>query len=164
MAEFQKLDTPLFHGDKFRSCPQIYKEFGIELIMFYRGINSLEAPKAEFIWEGADGTTALASRFSTMPRYNFYFYIYRPVVHNETPWDIEHPWNKGGVLFHFADEKLYNEDFFMAKYPDNYYAENIRPAVEDAINKQADDFTTPHVIWMEGHDSSGPNEKNSSDN
>ncbi len=154
-----KIGYSPFSWGQISQLPQIYKEFGIELIMFYRGINSLEAPKAEFIWEGADGTTALASRFSTMPRYNFYFYIYRPVVHNETPWDIEHPWNKGGVLFHFADEKLYNEDFFMAKYPDNYYAENIRPAVEDAINKQADDFTTPHVIWMEGHDSSGPNEK-----
>lgn len=154
-----KIGYSPFSWGQISQLPQIYKEFGIELIMFYRGINSLEAPKAEFIWEGADGTSALASRFSTMPRYNFYFYIYRPVVHNETPWDIEHPWNKGGVLFHFADERLYNEDFFMAEYPDNYYAENIRPAVEDAINKQADDFTTPHVIWMEGHDSSGPNEK-----
>lgn len=154
-----KIGYSPFSWGQISQLPQIYKEFGIELIMFYRGINSLESPKAEFIWEGADGTTALASRFSTMPRYNFYFYIYRPVVHNETPWDIEHPWNKGGVLFHFADERLYNEDFFMAEYPDNYYPENIRPAVEDAINKQADDFTTPHVIWMEGHDSSGPNEK-----
>ncbi len=154
-----KIGYSPFSWGQISQLPQIYKEFGIELIMFYRGINSLESPKAEFVWEGADGTTALASRFSTMPRYNFYFYIYRTVVHNETPYDVEHPWNKGGVLFHFADEKLYKEDFFMAEYPDHYYPENVRPSVEDIVNRQADDFTTPHVIWMEGHDSSGPNEK-----
>jgi Alpha-mannosidase len=154
-----KIGYSPFSWGQISQLPQIYKEFGIELIMFYRGVNSLESPKAEFLWEGADGTTALASRFSTMPRYNFYFYIYRPVVHDETPYDVEHPWNKGGVLFHFADERLYREDFFMAEYPDLYFRENIKPAVEDIIGKQADDFTTPHVIWMEGHDSSGPNEK-----
>lgn len=154
-----KIGYSPFSWGQISQLPQIYKEFGIELIMFYRGINSLESPKAEFVWEGADGTTAMSSRFSTMPRYNFYFYIYRPVIHNETPYDVEHPWNKGGILFHFADERLYKEDFFMAEYPDHYYSENVRAAVEDIVNKQADDFTTPHVIWMEGHDSSGPNEK-----
>ncbi|KAA0248509.1 MAG: hypothetical protein EDM75_13985 [Chlorobiota bacterium] len=137
-----KIGYSPFSWGQISQLPQIYKEFGIELIML-----------------GADGTTAMSSRFSTMPRYNFYFYIYRPVIHNETPYDVEHPWNKGGILFHFADERLYKEDFFMAEYPDHYYSENVRAAVEDIVNKQADDFTTPHVIWMEGHDSSGPNEK-----
>jgi alpha-mannosidase len=147
-----------FSWGQISQLPQIYKGFGVDVIMFYRGVNSLDAPKAEFIWEGADGTKTLTSRFSTMPRYNFYFYIYRPVVHHESFNDIEYKWERGGTPFHMAGtgEK---EDYYIINPNDAYYKKNIKPSVDAIIKNQADDFTTPNVIWMEGHDSSGPNIK-----
>ncbi|MCU0643525.1 MAG: hypothetical protein MUC94_04630 [bacterium] len=148
-----------FSWGQISQLPQIYTEFGIDVVMFYRGINSLDSPKAEFIWEGADGTRVLASRFSTMPRYNFYFYIYRPVIHNEAISDIEYYWHRGGLPFHFADSKLNEEDYNLLQPLDRYYHENLAPAVAAIIRDQADDFTTPHIFWAEGHDSSGPNIK-----
>lgn len=154
-----KIGYSPFSWGQISQLPQIYKEFGIELIMFYRGVNSLDSPKAEFLWVGADGTEAVSSRFSTMPRYNFYFYIYRPVIHNEFFADIEYKWSKGGVPFHFSDNQLADEDYFIVDPMNGYYPENIKKQVEAIINDQVDDFTTPHVIWMEGHDSSGPNIK-----
>ncbi|MCS7052331.1 MAG: hypothetical protein NZM09_01215 [Ignavibacterium sp.] len=154
-----KIGYSPFSWGQISQLPQIYREFGINLIMFYRGINSLDSPKAEFLWIGADGTEAVSSRFSTMPRYNFYFYIYRPVIHNEFPFDLEYKWSKGGVPFHFADKSLVDEDYFIIDPIDGYYPENIKQQVEKIIEDQANDFTTPHVIWMEGHDSSGPNIK-----
>lgn len=154
-----KIGYSPFSWGQISQLTQIYKEFGIELIMFYRGVNSIDSPKAEFLWIGADGTEAISSRFSTMPRYNFYFYIYRPVVHNEFPFDIEYKWSKGGAPFHFADEQLVDEDYFIVDPVDGYFPENIKTQVEAIINDQVNDFTTPHVIWMEGHDSSGPNVK-----
>lgn len=154
-----KIGYSPFSWGQISQLPQIYKEFGIELIMFYRGVNSLDSPKSEFLWIGADGTEAVTSRFSTMPRYNFYFYIYRPAVHNEFPIDVEYKWSKGGVPFHFSDKKLYEEDYFIIDPFDGYYPENFQKQVEKIINDQVDDFTTPHIIWMEGHDSSGPNIK-----
>lgn len=154
-----KIGYSPFSWGQISQLPQLYQQFGVELIMFYRGINSLESHNAEFIWEGADGTKALSSRFSTMPRYNFYFYIYRPVIHNEGFGDVAYTWEKGGTPFHFADPYQYQEDYFILNPVDSYYRDNIRPSVETIIEKQADDFTTEHVIWMEGHDSSGPNAK-----
>ncbi len=154
-----KIGYSPFSWGQISQLPQIYKEFGIELIMFYRGVNSIDSPKAEFLWIGADGTEAVSSRFSTMPRYNFYFYIYRPAVHNEFFSDVEYKWSRGGVPFHFSDSKLAEEDYFIVDPVDGYYPENIKKQVEAIINDQVDDFTTPHVIWMEGHDSSGPNVK-----
>ena len=148
-----------FSWGQISQLPQIYREFGISLIMFYRGINSLDSPKAEFIWEGADGTRSLSSRFSTWPRYNFYFYVYRPVVHGEQPGDIEYKWGGGGTPFHLAGPDDAGDDYFMTKSRNGYTPENIREAVGKIIRDQADDFTTRHVIWMEGHDSSGPNRK-----
>lgn len=147
-----------FSWGQISQLPQIYAGFDINLIMFYRGINSIDSPKAEFIWIGADGTRAISSRFSTMPRYNFYFYIYRPVVHNEFFSDIEHNW-KRGTHFNFADEVMHDEDYFIPAPADEYYPENIEKQVNDFIENQVNDFTTENVIWMEGHDSSGPNIK-----
>lgn len=145
-----------FSWGQISQLPQIYANFGIDFVMFYRGVNSLDSPKAEFIWEGADGTKLLASRFSTMPRYNFYFYIYRPVLFNEFPSTIKFDWNRESLLFHFADQNFFTQDYFNPKPAQTYFPENIKPQVEKIIRDQADDFTTPHIIWMEGHDSSGP--------
>ncbi len=152
-----KIGYSPFSWGQISQLPQIYRQFNINLIMFYRGINSIDSPKAEFLWEGADGTRMVSSRFSTMPRYNFYFYIYRPAVHNEGFFDVEYNWKKGGTPFHFADAMQQNEDYFIISPHTGYYPENIEPMVNKIIEDQAHDFTTPHKIWMEGHDSSGPN-------
>jgi len=53
--------TPCSWG-QVSQLPQIYAGFGIDTVFFYRGINRVVAPKSEFVWEGADGTRALASR------------------------------------------------------------------------------------------------------
>ncbi len=159
IGRVSKMGYSPFSWGQISQLPQIYKEFGIELIMFYRGVNSLDSPKAEFLWIGADGTGAISSRFSTMPRYNFYFYLYRMVIHNENISDVRYTWEKGGTHFHFADESLCAEDYFILNPVDGYFPENIKQQVEAIIKDQANDFTTPHVIWMEGHDSSGPNIK-----
>ena len=156
IGRVSKIGYSPFSWGQISQLPQIYTNFGIDFIMFYRGVNSLDSPKAEFIWEGADGTQVLASRFSTMPRYNFYFYIYRPVLFNEFPSTIKFDWNRESLLFHFADLNFYKEDYFNPKPADTYFYENIKPQVEKIINDQVNDFTTPNVIWMEGHDSSGP--------
>ena len=154
-----KIGYSPFSWGQISQLPQLYREFGIELIMFYRGVNSLDSKKAEFIWEGADGTKSITSRFSTMPRYNFYFYIYRPVIHNEGFYDVEYKWSNGGTPFHFADSEMHHEDYFIINPLDKYFKKNIPEQVNKIINDQAHDFTTPNVIWMEGHDSSGPNAK-----
>jgi hypothetical protein len=148
-----------FSWGQISQLPQLYAGFGVDVIMFYRGVNSLDSKQAEFIWEGADGTRSLTSRFSTMPRYNFYFYIYRPVVHNERIADVEYRWMRGGTPFHFADAEMAGEDYYVLNPVDGYFKENIVPSVEAIIKDQAHDFTTPHVLWAEGHDSSGPNPK-----
>ncbi|MDD4819376.1 MAG: glycoside hydrolase family 38 C-terminal domain-containing protein [Flavobacteriales bacterium] len=154
-----KIGYSPFSWGQVSQLPQIYRQFGVDMIMFYRGINSEDSPKSEFLWRGADGTEMVSSRFSTMPRYNFYFYIYRPVVHNEGFGDVEYPWERGGIPFHFADSSQSGEDFFVISPTDDFFSENIEPAVKAITENQDDDFTTPHKIWMEGHDSSGPNIK-----
>lgn len=40
--------------------PQIYREFGIEHFLFWRGVADNTNPKTEFTWEGSDGSTVFA--------------------------------------------------------------------------------------------------------
>ncbi|MCF8268254.1 MAG: hypothetical protein K9I69_09210 [Ignavibacteriales bacterium] len=157
-GKVSKIGYSPFSWGQISQLPQIYSGFGIDVIMFYRGINSIDSPKAEFLWVGADGTETISSRFSTMPRYNFYFYIYRPVRYNEDYYQSEYKWEHDRIPFHFADDLQGKEDYFLLEEEPGYYPENIRPWVEKIIKDQADDFTTQNVIWMEGHDSSGPDE------
>ena len=62
--------------------PQIMADFGINKIMFYRGISHHESD-AEYIWQGPDGTKALCSRFAIYARYNWYYLVHRPVTRNQ---------------------------------------------------------------------------------
>lgn len=41
--------------------PQIFREFGIDNCIFGRGLQLTDGRKMEFVWEGADGSTVLAS-------------------------------------------------------------------------------------------------------
>lgn len=151
-----KIGYSPFSWGQISQLPQIYNDFDINLIMFYRGINAIESPQAEFIWRGADNTEMVSSRFSTFPRYNFYFYVYRPVAHNEQFSDTQQPWQED-TLFHPADKELHDEDYSIISPHTDYHPENIEEQVNKLIEDQYEDFTTPHKIWMEGHDSSGPN-------
>ncbi|MBD3225899.1 MAG: hypothetical protein GF313_14315 [Caldithrix sp.] len=157
LGKVMKVGYSPFSWGQISQLPQIYAGFAIDVIMFYRGINSLDSPKAEFRWIGSDGTEAFCSRFSTMPRYNFYFYIYRPVLFNEQVTDIEKQWSEEGLPFHFADAALKDEDYNRLQPPAHYYEGNIPRAVHNIIAKQAADFSSSHIFWAEGHDSSGPN-------
>ncbi|MBD3409265.1 MAG: hypothetical protein GF419_03585 [Ignavibacteriales bacterium] len=153
-----KIGYSPFSWGQISQLPQIYREFGIDFVMFYRGVNSLDSPKAEFLWRGADGELTLASRFSTMPRYNFYFYIYRHVAHGEDFGDVERAWTRGGAPFRFADARQGDEDYGLLAPNDEYHEDRVEPQARKIVEDQADDFTTPHVLWMEGHDSSGPSD------
>ena len=150
-----KIGYSPFSWGQISQLPQIYKGFGIDLIMFYRGVNSLESPGAEFIWEGADGTRSLSSRFSTMPRYNFYFGIYRPVVQGYTAGEVKYDMNQEGQLLHPSDSQQFGEDY-QRRGPKSVYDEKIIEAsVKKLTEDQDQDFASGQVIWMEGHDSSG---------
>ncbi|MDZ7797097.1 MAG: hypothetical protein U5N56_08645 [Candidatus Marinimicrobia bacterium] len=74
----------------------------------------------------------------------------------EAPQDIEFPLPEEGSTFRFAGKDDDRGDYRLIKRNTKYFPGNIRPWVKKLIDEQIKDFTTPHVIWMEGHDSSGP--------
>src|SRR3990172_6357417 len=133
--------TPFSWG-QISQLPQLYAEFGIDTILFYRGVSRTDTQKAEFIWEGADGTCALCSRFSKLPRCNFWYEVYRPVVFNRA-WgvdDREFHWETPGTPVHFCDEDYYRRDYKLADPPDEYHHERLKASLERLRDSGKDDF------------------------
>lgn len=150
--------TPFGFG-QISQLPQIYQSFGIDTALFYRGITKDESPSAEFKWESPDGTTVLCSRFGIGARYNFFFYIWRPVL-QKGKMLIERiaDWTEGGLPFKFIDKENQYENYWMPKA--NYYFEKDRiiPCFRNLIEKEKQQFLTPAIALMAGMDTSAPEE------
>lgn len=146
-----------FSWGQISQMPQIYKGFGIDMISFYRGINTLVSPKSEFVWEGPDGTRIYASRMSIRPRYNVWYVIQRPVFWNEQNEGNRYmQWKRGHGPFRFADEANADLDYQYLHPGYQYLAGNVPQRAAQAIREQDPDWTTPHRFWSSGHDSSCP--------
>ena len=144
-----------FSWGQISQLPQLYAGFGIDSILFYRGVSSTQAPKSEFIWEGADGTKALTSRFASWPRYNFWYFIYRRALYNRGPGDRDYRWTEGGLPFKVNDLSAgIDADYEMLDQVFSYNNENLKQWCNELIDMQKDEFGTNQIAWMNGHDSS----------
>jgi len=88
--------------DQTGRLPQILRGFGLDKIMFYRGISHHEA-RAEWVWQAPDGSRVLASRFALYARYNWYYQVHRAVTVGRVS-DKTWEWGeRDEVPFCFAD-------------------------------------------------------------
>jgi len=147
-----------FGWGQISQMPQIYQGFGINSCSFYRGINTLVAPRSEIIWKAPDGTEILASRLAKRPRNNVFFVIWRPVafgIENEN--DREYQWKNGNGPFKLVDDKNANSSFNFMHPRYEYHKEQLAERALKAIKLQDNDWSTSHRMWSFSHDSSFPN-------
>ena len=132
--------------------PQILSEFGLTRMMFYRGVSHDECD-AEWIWEGADGTRILATRFAIYARYNWYYQVHRPATRGRT-FAKDYVWGEfDDALFRFADGLAGPDLAFDAKDPAVAYdPSRLREAIEEMVRREGPHFTTPVFLAMNGHD------------
>ena len=132
--------------------PQILVDFGLDKMMFYRGLSHHEAP-AEYIWEGVDGTQMLASRFALYCRYNWYYQVHRSVSRNRV-WSKDYKWGEfDEAPFRRADGFVGAAINYDLKAPvANYEKENLKKAILDMLEEEKGHFTTPVFLGMNGHD------------
>ena len=148
-----------FSWGQISQMPQIYRGFGIDVMTFYRGVNTLVAPKSEFVWEGPDGTEIVVSRLAPRPRYNVWYILQRPAYWGaklDTLNDFEIAWDAGHAPFRMVDEAHATLDYKLAHQGHDYDASVLPAAARQALEEQDDDWSTPHRLWSCGHDSSCP--------
>lgn len=149
--------TPFSYGQNSQ-MPQIYRGFGIDAMLFYHGVSHDEVPN-EFIFEGADGAQILASQMSSFARYNFYFFVYRPVIYGAAIDDRTYDWRQGGCPFHLCGEAQAAGHCTLLDPVENYDLDRAGDCARQLRSMEAGVSTTRHLAFMMGHDSSAPDER-----
>lgn len=144
--------TPTSNG-QVSQLPQIYAGFGIDSVIFYRGVNR-DVARDEFWWDAPDGTRALSVQFPD-GRGIFWAMGFLPVAYDvwggkgETwPWK----WGGDGVPMRLDDEKTFETTRPTARWRE----ENVAEGAERMLKIMRAGTTTRHVIAPEGHDQCPP--------
>lgn len=132
--------------------PQIFADFGLRFMMFYRGVSHHECD-AEWVWEAPDGTRMLASRFAIYCRYNWYYRVHRAVTTGRV-FEKDYQWGEFDECPVRPADGMSGEDLsFDVQRPARlFHPERLKQAVEDMIRDEAPHFTTSVFLAMNGHD------------
>lgn len=100
--------------------PQLYKGFGIDNAIFYRGTNKyFKTPL--FKWNAPDGSDIYTLRtFDEVTRTNWFFYVHGPAVLGKGLKDLSYKYNKDEHPVHMVDMGSY-EKAFVATHEDADY-------------------------------------------
>lgn len=157
-GEPMKVGYTPFGWGQVGQLPQIYKGFGVDVAMFYRGITRDQAPRSEFIWRGVDGTDLLVSRFGSGARYNFYFGVWREALYSDQKHRIHRRffWHEDSSPFKLCDESnQYNHGYVFAN---NWKMDKDKAeaAFKKLVEVEKTHFGTEHIALMHGMDTSTP--------
>ena len=154
----------VFSFGQIGQLPQIYADFDIDSIVFYKYMDPKKSKYHEFMWEAPDGTRALASRLGPEARWNFFFAGHIPIVYDKDAWDKrwQYTWGELGKVFHTADPDDYGWFYDILEPETSYHPENLRLGMERALKTvegtaapdcvllfEGTDFTEPHPLTPE---------------
>jgi mannosylglycerate hydrolase len=145
-----------FSFGQISQLPQIYKEFGMDVILFYRGVGRHRA-KSEFWWVGADGTRALASQLSWRTRHNFYYHVYQHVCEGIVGGDRNISWSRIPVPAHVCHHGASGQSVYTLDHVSVYRKDYIKECISKLIEEDSKAFTTQHYLLMQGCDTTAPN-------
>lgn len=148
--------TPTSYG-QVSQIAQIYAGFGIDGIMFYRGLDP-EKCDNEYLLEAPDGTRILGIRLSpNLGRGAFYLYVEaRTMVPSD--W-TGYKWQHGYLPFHLCRLECDHEEeprLLDAPFTRTWNPEPIREGVLTAMEEALRDATCPVLCLFDGMDSTGP--------
>lgn len=134
--------------------PQIYKGFGIDLVIVAKRVNERKAPESEFIWEGKDGTQVLASRLGEDARANFYMNTYMEAMSGRAYKSDEFRYDYGNTrLYHRADKTGSEQDFFMLSHREEVHEEKLKELALYSWNAMNASRLKNDRVLMDGSDS-----------
>ena len=144
----------VFSFGQIGQLPQIYANFDIDTIIFYKHMDPSKSKYHEFIWESPDGTQALASRLGPEARWNFFFAGHIPIVYDKDAWhkSWQYQWGELGKVFHTANPDDYGWFYDILDPETSFHPENLRKGMERALKTVEGTATPDCVLMFEGTD------------
>lgn len=148
----------VFSFGQIGQLPQIYADFDIDNIVFYKYMDPKRSKYHEFIWEAPDGTRAYASHLGPEARWNFFFAGHIPIVYDKDAWDKnwQYEWGELGKVFHTANPDDYGWFYDILEPETSYHAENLRKGMERALKTVEGTAAPDCVLMFEGTDFTEP--------
>lgn len=148
----------VFSFGQIGQLPQIYADFDIDNIVFYKYMDPKRSKYHEFIWEAPDGTQAYASHLGPEARWNFFFAGHIPIVYDKDAWDKDwqYTWGELGKVFHTANPDDYGWFYDILDPETSYHPENLRNGMERALKTVEGTAAPDCVLMFEGTDFTEP--------
>ena len=161
LGGYLKIGYESFGWGQPSQLPQIYKGFDIDTVIVSKNVDKGRAPKCEFKWTGADGTSVLATRLGDDARANFFMNAYLKIMTGKEykSEEYEYQYGRDGQIYHQADREQYIQDYFLLENTEEIHSEYIKEAIEKAWNGMRDTLLPNHRIMMDGTDSTTPQPK-----
>lgn len=155
LGGYLKIGYESFGWGQPSQLPQIYKGFDIDTVIVSKNVDRTRAPRCEFKWTGADGTSVLATRLGEDARANFFMNAYLKVMTGKEYKSEEYEYHYGqdGQVFHQADKEQSVQDYFRLEKTERIHEEYLKEAAGKAWNGMKDTRLPEHRIMMDGSDS-----------
>jgi len=161
LGGYLKVGYNTFGWGQTAQFPQIYKEFGFDVVITAKNVSKSRAPESEFIWEAPDGTKVLATRLGEHARANFFMNAYIPILYGKYYLSDEYrfEWGKTGLSYHQADEAGFYNDHICIEDKGYIHHDIVKEAVSKAWEGTNDTTVKSLRLLMNGSDFSTPQPK-----
>lgn len=148
----------VFSFGQIAQLPQIYKHFGIDVIIFYKYMDPSRSRYPEFIWEAPDGTQAFASRLGREARWNFFFAGHIPIVYDRDPWhrDWRYEYGTLGKVVHSADPQGHAFFHEIVDPETSFHEENLEMGFQRTLESVEGTVAPETLLFFEGTDFTEP--------
>ncbi|MCX8052762.1 MAG: glycosyl hydrolase-related protein [Armatimonadetes bacterium] len=149
-----KVGYTSFGWGQIAQFPQILASFGVEFIITAKRVSPERAPNAEFWWESPDGTRVLTTRLGKNVRHNFFVNAYIPAIYGIDLFGPDYRFGPitDGVVFHRADDRHWDRDYFKVADHPRYCPEAIEEYVDRAWHDTDDTLVPEHRLLLAGCD------------
>lgn len=148
----------IFSFGQIAQLPQIYKGFGIDEMIVYKGYSPEVIKQSEFIWSAPDGTKILASRLGPWFRINFLFCFTIPVIlggdARKPGWKVG--FTDGTKLAHLIDNEFRKNHAVELEQDIRIRKEKIAEAIEDTLESLEGTVAESAFVAFDGVDFSSP--------
>lgn len=150
--------NPFSFCGQITQIAQIYNNFDIDTIIFYRGIGD-EGNGKDFYLDSPDGSRLLNIRLTDWGRCNFLYFMFRGLICGKEPEDVNtYSTEEKGRCARMCFNDFESRDLSMLRPPFSFHSELLEKQFNDFYERVKAPSSTEQYIGMDGYDSSSPSE------
>lgn len=147
--------TPTGFG-QIAQLPQIYAGFGIDTILFYRGVDR-DAVGKEFLWEAPDGSQAAAYIFTPeFGRMPLFYCIASNYYRGKKFYDRDCDWKAGEGPFRLNDERSWKDLYYQTHPEEGTCTDSLKENIKRLAEVEMKNSCLNTFLLLDGVDSTEP--------